>query len=287
MIKVAITGSRGFLGKHLVSRLKNTYNSIKIIEINFDLGYDLLDKDSLNSIKFFDVLIHLAAKSYVPDSFRNPRSFYKTNVLGTLNALELCRKFNAKMIFTSSYVYGSPIYLPINEVHPLRAFNPYAQSKLIAEDLCHAYNRDFDIPSVIFRPFNIYGKGQKEHFLIQSIINQAKTGKIMLKDSRPKRDYIYIDDIVSAYIKAINYSFNGVEVFNLGSGVSTSIKGLTKIFLKNIDNDFTIKFSEERRKNEVLETLADIKKAQNLLEWEPLISIDEGISRIIKEDKCQ
>ena len=185
------------------------------------------------------------------------------------------------MIFTSSYVYGSPIYLPINELHPLRAFNPYAQSKLIGEDLCHAYYRDFDISSVIFRPFNIYGKGQREDFLIQSIINQANTGKVMLKDSRPKRDFIFIDDVVNAYIKAIDYNFNGIEVFNLGSGVSTSIKGLTELILKHFRKDFTVKFSEERRKNEVLETLADIKKAQELLSWEPLVSIDEGILRLI------
>jgi len=147
MLKVAITGSRGFVGRAIVNRLKDL--EVGLIEIDFELGYDMTDWNSLSNIVHFDVLIHLAAKTYVPDSFKNPESFYKTNVIGTLNALELCRKYKAKMIYTSSYVYGNPQYLPIDETHLVNAFNPYAQSKLLGEDLCKAYYRDFDVPSDI------------------------------------------------------------------------------------------------------------------------------------------
>jgi len=281
MITVVITGSKGFIGKHLVKELKSKTNDIKIIEIDLENGYDITKKEQLQDIKHFDILIHLAAKSYVPDAFINPSDFYYVNIIGTLNVLELCRKYNARMIYTSSYVYGAPDYLPIDEKHPLKAFNPYAQSKLMGEDLCHAYFRDFDISSIIMRPFNIYGEGQGDHFLIQSIINQAKSGMISLKDSRPKRDYIYIDDVVDAYIKAINYKNSGVEIFNLGSGRSTSIKELTDIISFHFNSSFKVVFSEERRKNEVLETLASTVKVKDELKWTPKISINDGVSEII------
>jgi nucleoside-diphosphate-sugar epimerase len=278
-MKIVITGSKGFVGKVLINKLRS--NSSQIVEIDLEQGFDLMDWDSLRFIDKFDVLIHLAAKSYVPDSFENPSSFYKTNVLGTLNALELCRKHKAKIIYTSSYVYGTPQYIPIDENHPVNAFNPYAQSKLIGEDLCKAYHRDFDVPVIIFRPFNIYGKGQNANFLIPQIIEQASQGKIKLKDPRPKRDFINVNDIVDAYIKALNTNFTEIQTFNLGSGHSTSIQELTKIVKKNIMTDLSVEFSGEQRKNEVLETKADVSRAKKLLCWEPKVSIENGILNIL------
>ena len=201
-MRVAVTGSGGFLGKHLINQLNSSGHDI--IEVDLIKGFDITDWESISSISGFDVLVHLAALSFVPKAFENPAEFYRTNVIGTLNALELCRLNNARIIFTSSYVYGAPDYLPIDERHPLKAFNPYAQSKLMGEDLCKAYHRDFDVPVCIFRPFNIYGSGQASHFLIPLILNQAKVGKVQLKDPRPKRDFIHINDVVSAYLKAVN-----------------------------------------------------------------------------------
>lgn len=276
MKTIAITGSSGFVGKALIEKLKNR-DDINIIEIDLETGYDITNQQSLRNVKEFDVMVHLAAKSYVPDSFEQPASFYHTNIIGTLNVLELCRKFDARIIYTSSYVYGNPEYLPIDENHPLKAFNPYAQSKLIGEELCQAYYRDFNVQAIIFRPFNIYGKEQGGHFLIQTIISQAKTGVVRLKDSRPKRDYIYIDDVARAYLKAIYLNMNGVEVFNLGSGVSTSIKELTVVISKYFKDTLSIHFTEERRKNEVLETIADISKVQKILNWIPSISLEQGV----------
>jgi nucleoside-diphosphate-sugar epimerase len=279
-MKIAITGSRGFIGRALKKRLIDLNH--EVIEIDFELGFDLTDWENVKNVKDFKVLIHLAAKSYVPDSFVKPKDFYNTNILATLNALELCRNNNAKIIYTSSYVYGEPQYLPIDELHSTMAFNPYAQSKLIGEDLCKGYHRDFDVPVTIFRPFNIYGKGQNENFLIPSIIKQALKGEVLLKDPRPKRDFVNIEDVVEAYIKAIEVNFDLVETFNLGSGVSTSIKELLKIISLKVGKEISINFTNEYRKNEVFETLADISKANRFLMWQPKISIDEGISDIFK-----
>jgi nucleoside-diphosphate-sugar epimerase len=279
MLRVAITGSRGFVGKILVNELLKY--ELEIIEIDLAIGFNILNREDLDKIDAFDVLVHLAAKTYVPKAFEDPASFYYANVMGTLNALELCRKYEARIIFTSSYVYGTPDYLPIDELHPLKAFNPYAQSKIMGEDLCRAYQRDFNIPGIIFRPFNIYGKGQGEQFLIQSIINQAKTGHIDLKDSRPKRDFIHVRDVVDAYIKAVFTTPKGVEEFNLGSGISTSIKELTQIISAYYSNDISIHFTEERRKNEVLETRANVNKAKEHLKWSPTISLETGINKLL------
>ncbi len=277
---VAITGSRGFVGTKLVQSLRRL--ELEIIEIDLALGHDLTKWDTLSKVGYFDVLIHLAARTFVPESFVHPASFYETNVTGSLHALELCRKYESKIIFTSSYVYGSPKYIPINELHPLNATNPYAQSKILGEELCHAYHRDFDIPAIIFRPFNAYGKGQNDNFLIPSIIKQAYSGKVMLKDPRPRRDFIFIDDLVDAYTKAINADFSKVEIFNLGSGISTSIQELAQLITENMRMDFSVVFSNEQRKNEILETRADISKSRKLLKWNPGISMEKGISMILR-----
>ena len=228
---IVVTGSKGFVGRYLTRALLD--KGYKVIEIDLISGFDITNWSEVKDIPRFDVLIHLAAKSFVPDSFINPSSFYKTNFLGTLNALELCKKYKAKMVYASSYVYGKPNYLPIDESHQVNAFNPYAQSKIIGEHLCKGYNRDFGIPVIILRPFNIFGFGQNYNFLIPSIIKQAKSGKILLKDPEPKRDFIYIDDMIEAYIKCIEYNDSSFEIFNIGFGKSYSVKEIVNMVVKN------------------------------------------------------
>ena len=204
-MRIVITGSSGFIGTRLVPRLKQAGHDVVSIDIRD--GIDITNWDQIQGIASFDLLIHLAALTFVPDSYLNPRKMYLLNVLGTLNMLQLCHKNKAKMIFTSSYVYGVPKYMPIDEEHPIVAFNPYSQSKLIGEQLCSAYNRDFGIPIIIFRPFNLYGLGQNENFLISLIIKQLKEKReVLLKDPRPKRDFIHVDDVVNAYCKAVDYN---------------------------------------------------------------------------------
>src|SRR5207237_1415928 len=146
-------------------------------------------------------VIHLAGKSFVPDSWKDPQEFMRVNAEGTRNVLEFCRKNNIPLIFMSSYVYGIPVRLPIDENHPVTPSNPYAQSKYEAEKICIMYAEKYKIPVTIVRPFNIFGPNQPEHFLIPKIIQQAldvSSTRIELQDLSPRRDYIYMDDLLDA-----------------------------------------------------------------------------------------
>lgn len=278
---IAVTGSEGFVGSKIVSALLTEGH--EVIKLDLSLGIDITKEGDSNRIPYFEVMIHLAAKSFVPDSYIIPRDFYFTNYVGTLNMLEVCRKYNARFIFTSSYVYGNPEYLPIDENHPVVAFNPYADSKILGENLCRSYFKFFDVKSTIVRPFNIYGKGQHSTFLISTIFEQAKTGNIILQSSKPKRDYVYIDDMVSAYLKIIHYENNKVEVFNIGSGTSYSVKEITEIVNYNLNNALNIKFTDIERPNEVPNTIANIEKAKKYLNWEPRVTLEEGINIYFNE----
>ena len=164
-MKILVTGFSGFIGTYLVEKLKQ-YNH-ELILLDISNGVDICDWKQIKQYNNIDVIIHLANLSFVPASYSDPQNFYTTNYLSTLNMLELCRKNNARLIFFSSYVYGQPQYQPIDEVHPIQAFNPYAQTKVICESLCEGYFRDFGVPITIFRPFNIYGIGQHPDFYIK------------------------------------------------------------------------------------------------------------------------
>lgn len=276
MVKtIAVTGSSGFVGSKLVTALKNS--GFSIVELDQKDGFDLNNFDSLKDIPKFDLVYHLAAKTYVPDAFINPHDFYYNNVVSTLNMLELCRKNNSRMVFASSYVYGEPEYLPIDEKHPIKAFNPYGQSKIMGEQLCESYNRDFGLSVMVFRPFNIYGLGQHPSFLLPTIIEQVKTGKVVLKDPRPKRDFVFIDDVISAYVKAVDYKESKFEVFNIGSGKSYSVKETVEKIVSTFNPSADIEFTNETRPNEVLDTVADITKIKKLLGWEPKTNFEDGL----------
>lgn len=280
MKNIAITGSSGFVGKHLVNALKKQNENV--IELDIDKGYDLSNKNDVKRVHRFDTIIHLAAKTFIPLSFERPFEFYYNNYLLTLNILELARDFNAKVIFVSSYLYGAPVYLPIDEKHPLKPHNPYTQTKLICEKLCEGYNRDFKVPIIILRPFNLYGPGQNENFLIPSIIKQIKSDKIELNDPRPKRDLLYIDDFVRAIVTIIKNDFNGIDIFNIGSGISLSVENIAKIIKDITCVDTKIVFKNICRPNEVMDTVASINKIKKLLNWEPAFSFRQGIEDWIK-----
>lgn len=280
-MKIVVTGSSGFVGSYLVKKLIEIGEDVTCLDIRN--GIDVTNWEQVKDIGKFDLLIHLAAKSYVPDSYKFPRDFYYTNIIGTLNVLELCRIHGAKMIFTSSYIYGNPQYLPIDEKHPISAFNPYSQTKIIGEELCKGYHRDFGMPIVILRPFNVYGIGQNENFLVPSIIKQSKSGKILLRDPNPSRDMVFIDDMVEAYIKAIRCRQISFEVFNIGSGVSFSVKEIAEMIASNFLKNITIRFTGERRENDIMVTVADISKAKDRLAWKPLTDLGTGIRKMINK----
>jgi len=281
---IVVTGSSGFVGLNLVKRLKKF--DYQIIELDYTNNIDLTSWKEVNRIRKIDLIIHLAASVYIPDSYISPREFYYNNMVSTLNMLELCRRENSKIIYVSSYVYGKPQYLPIDEKHPVSSLNPYSRSKVISEQLCVGYNRDFGVPTIIFRPFNIYGPKQNDNFLIPLIQKQIKEkGIIQLKDPRPKRDFIHIDDVVSAYCKSIEYILDlknnlDFEIFNLGSGISYSVKEVAELLVSKTGKNIPINFSEDQRKGEVLDTVANITKLSNRLNWEPQIEFKQGIKQL-------
>jgi UDP-glucose 4-epimerase len=282
-MRILITGHKGFIGSYLTQQLQ--LDTHELILCDLSTGIDIKNWDEVSAFTNIDVVVHLANLSFVPASFADPKLFYETNYLTTLNMLELCRLNNARMIYFSSYMYGSPDYQPIDENHPKKAYNPYAQTKLIAESLCEGYNRDFKVPVTIFRPFNIYGKGQNPDFLIPTIVSQAKTGRIVIKDDRPKRDYIHVTDIVSAVIKAINQpQSTEMQVFNLGSGISHSVKEVIDMVCGFFDNKIEYTCTNEIRQNEVMDTIADISKIKKELNWKPEVSLEEGIRLLIIEN---
>jgi UDP-glucose 4-epimerase len=285
--RILVTGSSGFVGKNLVAELKRRGAEVLTLTDHDGRRIDIRDQQRLkwitNEIRNIDIdmVYHLAAITSVPFSFENPGETYEVNVLGTLNILELCRLCNAKrIVFASSYVYGQPQYMPIDEKHPLQPTNPYARSKILGEELCRAYNTDFGLKCIILRPFNIYGVGQNKNFLIPSIIAQLRYGKIELKDPEPKRDFIYISDVIEAYIKA--GEFNGdFDVFNIGYGKSYSVKEIVDKIIRLYGKDVKVKYSGERRKNEIMDTIADTKKAKEKLDWKPSVEIDNGLGNIL------
>ncbi len=278
---VAITGSDGFVGKYLLNSLKNREH-LNIIPIDLTQGINACNWDEIKDIKA-DVYIHLANKSFVPDSYSNPYSFYDVNLKSTLNMLELCRINGAKLIYLSSYVYGAPEYLPIDENHPIKAFNPYAQTKVMCESMCEGFARDFSVPIIVFRPFNIYGVGQSENFLLPMMIKQMKTGKIQVKDDRPKRDYVHVRDVVQAIECAIDYTPQQVklcEIINIGSGTSYSVKEIVDILISLSNTQIDYSATGETRPSEIMDTIANVDKLKQI-GWQQKVSLKEGLAEMI------
>jgi len=278
MKKIAITGSGGFIGTHLVPYLIEL--GYEVVEISRTKDYDISNWESVKEIPKCDVLIHLAAKTFVPFSFENPRAFYAINQNSTINAFELARLWDAKVILMSSYFYGPPQYLPVDEAHPLNPHNPYAQTKLLSEIVAKGYCRDFNMNCIALRLFNIYGPSQDDSFLLPTILKQAKKGDIVLKDPRPKRDFIHINDVVAAIALAVNYQAQGMEIFNLGSGTSYSVEEVVAIFQTIANNNCKVDYTNEYRNGEVLDSLANIDKIKSKLGWIPKVTIEEGIASL-------
>ena len=278
----AVAGSDGFLGKHVCSLLEQAGHDL--LRIDISQGFDLSDPEAVERVPKVDCFIHLANLVYVPGSYENPALYYRINYMTTLNALEVCRKYNARLIYISSYVYGPPQYLPVDEKHPMNPFNPYAQTKVICEKLCEGYHRDFGVKISIVRPFNIYGVGQKGMLLIPEIISQLKEGKeeIQLKAESPRRDYINVVDVASA-ICICAMSDEDYGVYNACSGESVSVKDITEIINRNLKHKVRFSFSASDRPNEVDETRGSCERLESI-GWKKSIGFEDGIREILKEE---
>jgi nucleoside-diphosphate-sugar epimerase len=235
------------------------------------------------SLDFPDIghVIHLAAKTFVPDSWQKPHTFYEVNVLGVVNVLEFCRRSGASLTFLSSYVYGAPLRLPVPEDHPLRPFNPYCHSKILAEDVIQYYSSQFGVRATIIRPFNIYGPGQNRQFLIPTIIAQAldpSCDRIVVADLTPRRDYLHVHDLVDLIIATIGAPGG---IYNAGSGESISVAQLVSEVLRAAGIDKPAGSRNERRPGEVDDVVADISRAKADLGWSPRIRLLDGLRGII------
>jgi nucleoside-diphosphate-sugar epimerase len=283
MARVLITGMTGSIGQELKKKLQDHGHAVVGEKSHFKRIQQEDYFDQIEQPEDIDVVYHLAAKSFVPDSWNHPAEYTETNVLGTNRVLEFCRTFKAKIVLVSSYAYGIPQYLPIDEKHPVSAANPYALSKLMAEELCQFYGAHYQVPFTIVRPFNVYGAKGNKKLLIPEIIEQIERGKeIEVKDLVPKRDYIFINDLIDLLIRLMEDQQN--EIYNAGSGESLSVAEVIKVCQRVWGTDLPIISNDVSRQNEIPETQADMTKVKEKLSWSPSFSFEAGI-RFMKENK--
>ncbi len=280
--KILITGSEGFVGQHLRERLVNLGHSI--------IGFDFKDGDITETIDYgesIEHVFHLAGKTFIPDSWRNPALFYKVNVLGTVNVLDYCRRKNIGLTYLNTYGYGEPESLPVGETAVIRPNTPYNHSKYVAEDVIKFYCSAFGMNAVSLRAFNIFGFGQQEIFLLPSLVRQVlddTVDSVHVKVFEPKRDYVYIDDVVSALVSTLNAP-KGFNAYNIGSGKSYSVKevGETIMRLAGIVKPFVA--DGQIRPNDVPDIVADISKIRRDLGWTPTVGFEEGLRRMISQSR--
>jgi nucleoside-diphosphate-sugar epimerase len=275
--RILVTGANGFIGTHLVSALRAAgHDVLGLSHRDGDIATCDLPGDGLAHV------FHLAARTFVPLSWTTPAAYYATNVLGTVNVLECCRRAGVALTFVSSYVYGRPQRLPIDEDHPLDALNPYSDTKIVGERLVASYGRLFGVPGTIVRPFNVYGPGQRPPFLIPQIVEQALDARracIEVKDLRPRRDYLYVSDLVALLVATLTPG--GCGTYNAGSGQSISVAEVLDAVRRDVGTDKPIRASDESRVNEVMDVVADVSLARRQLQWQPLVGFEEGLSRTV------
>jgi dTDP-glucose 4,6-dehydratase len=306
--RVLITGAGGFIGSHLTESLVQRgakvrafvrYNSrgnlgnlmyaapsaLRTIEIVYG---DLRDPEAVRrATAGIDTVFHLGALIAIPYSYLNPRTVLETNVVGTLNVLEAARAESVRRVIhtSSSEVYGTARYTPMDEAHPIHAQSPYAASKIGADATVEAFYRSFELPVVTVRPFNTYGPRQSARAVIPSIITQALKGdSIKLGSRTPKRDFTFVDDTVSGFVQAAESSDLAGEEVNLGSGKAVSIGDLVQAVLAQMERQIRIVPDRQRirpERSEVMELVASSAKAARRIDWHPQIGLAEGLALTI------
>ena len=305
---VLITGAGGFIGspltEHLVEIGANVkafvrYNSRndwgllellpkeKLDEIEVIMG-DLKDADAVRqAVKDIDVIFHLGSLIAIPYSYIHPRETIETNILGALNVLTAAKENGIeKIIHTStSEVYGTARYVPIDENHQLQGQSPYSASKIGADKIAESFFRSFELPVAIIRPFNTFGPRQSARAVIPTIITQALTKeKIFLGNLNSTRDYTYVKDVVEGFIKVAESPKSVGEVINIGSNFEISIGDLANKIVSLIGKNAEIVIDPARvrpQDSEVERLWCNNTKAKALLGWEPKTSLDEGLKKTI------
>jgi len=300
--KIFITGAGGFIGSHLVSRfLKNGYKVDALIKYNSKNSWgwlegfkhknlkiilgDITDAELLNAIVAKnDYIINLAALIGIPYSYSAVESYYNVNVKGVINLLNSAKKFNIKKILltSTSEVYGSAIYTPMDEEHPLHGQSPYSASKIASDQLGEAYAKSFNLPVKLVRPFNVYGPKQSLRAIIPTIISQIINNNkvIQLGNVDTIRDYNYVDDITLAFLQILEKTNNNFDILNICSGKEIRIIDLANKLIKISKKKLHIKTDKLRfrpKKSEVIRLLGCNKKIKKLINWSAQTNLDKGL----------
>jgi dTDP-glucose 4,6-dehydratase len=307
MKKILITGATGFIGSHLTElcvekgfeviafdRYNPNYNlgwlekSKYKDDINFVFG-DIRDYDSvLKTMKGCNIVFHLAALIGIPYSYLSPQAYLKTNVEGTYNILESSKHLDIEqtIITSTSEIYGTAKYIPIDEKHPISAQSPYSASKISADQLAISYYNSFQLPIKIIRPFNVYGPRQSSRAVIPSIIIQALNNKkeIKLGNVEPSRDFTYVTDTCSAFIDILKIKNFFGKTINIGTNTENKIGDVALKILNKLNSKAIIKKENQRirsLKSEVNRLKCDNKKILKNTNWKPIISLDKGLDKTI------
>jgi NAD dependent epimerase/dehydratase len=304
---VLVTGAGGFIGSHLAERLVQEgakvtamvhYNALgsngwlDSSPLKADMKIvagDICDPGFMHTIiEGQSVVFHLAALIAIPYSYVAPESYVRTNVVGTLNVLQAARRCGTERVLhtSTSEVYGTALYVPIDEKHPLQGQSPYSASKIGADKMAEAFHLSFELPCVTVRPFNTFGPRQSARAVIPTILSQILTrGEVKLGSLTPTRDLNFVDNTVDGYIKAgINPAAIG-RTISLGSGREISIGDLAAMIAKIVGKDAEITIDEQRfrpSKSEVERLLADNTLAAEILGWSPKIDLETGLARTIE-----
>ena len=306
-MKYLITGAGGFIGSHVVELLLNAGHEVRALahynsrgswghldgspaaaheKIEVRLG-DVTDSSMMRTlVEGCDAVLHLAALIGIPYSYHAPASYVAANVSGTLNVLEACRAARVRLVVitSTSEVYGTARYTPIDENHPLQGQSPYSASKIAADKLAEAYFCSFDLPVVTLRPFNTFGPRQSARAIIPTVLTQALNGaaEIKLGHLAPKRDLTFVEDTARAFLAAAETPGIEGEVIHFGQGQAVSVGELAQRCLDAVGSKARIISVPERQrpeKSEVGLLLCDASKARRLLGWAPKVSLDEGLRR--------
>ena len=308
--KVLVTGADGFIGSHLVEELVKQGLSVKAFvfynSFNSNGWIDSLSQDIQDEIEIFagdvrdpngvkesmkgiDTIYHLAALIGIPFSYHSPDSYVDTNIKGTLNVLQAARDLDTKRIIitSTSEVYGTAQYVPIDEKHPFQGQSPYSATKIGADRLSESFYRSFNSPVTIVRPFNTYGPRQSARAIIPTIITQLLDEKteINLGALDPTRDLCYVKDTVNGFIQIASSENTIGQEINIATGVEISIGDLADKLITQLNPNAKIKCDDQRlrpKNSEVNRLLGCNKKIMSLTSWKPQYSLDDGLSETIE-----